>query len=385
MPDVPEYTVYVYSTTSGQILDELPTANQPQWSRQINDVGSGQISVVIGDAGVPNRPALRNYATSSRFSIAVCWGDFVCQAGPIYGYSVDDTKAVLTLRFSGLWWLFNRRLMVNPNWNPNAFPFGSNITSNTADQILSGTLPDIARQIIRNNTNMMYIAGSNLPIDIGSDVGGTSNVRNYPGYDIVSAGQRLQELTQVIDGPDVDFSPYRDVANGAIRHELRVGDPYLVQPGSPVVFDYGSSIQSIAVTDDGSNVATSAIVKGSGDQRGIQAAWSSSTALTDYGWPWTTYIDSSHNSTTTFTELQEYADADLAVYGHSVEQWDITVRANTDPRLGSYWPGTFGVYNVQGHPWIDHRPEGYAVRILGLTQGSQPGEVKHIVEGQGAW
>lgn len=379
MADVQGYTVLVVSTTDGKIVSELQPVDQPTWLRQINDPGTWQVKVQLGDLGNPSTERLRALVAPGRFCIAIVWGTWVAQAGPIVSYGIDDTSGTLTMTGPGLWGLFNRRLLTHPNWLPAPW---TPISDTSADTNLTGTLPDIALSLVRNAVHMLYRPGSGLPVDIPANAGGGSNTRFYPGYDLVSVGQRLQELTQVENGPDVEFAPYLK-GDGTLRWNLMVGNPYLIQPGSDVVFDYGSSLQSLSIDGDGSNLATSAFVKGSGNERTQLSAYATSTTLTDAGWPMIDYVDSSHSSATEQATLNGWAKADLALYGKATEQWHGIVRANSEPRLGTYWPGSFGKYNVIGHPWI--LDGQYQVRILGLANGRSAGEVTHVLEGRGGF
>ena len=52
------------------------------------------------------------------------------------------------------------------------------------------------------------------------------NTRTYYGYEFATAGQRLSEITQVQNGPDVLFVPYFSAPN-VIRHKMLIGNPTL--------------------------------------------------------------------------------------------------------------------------------------------------------------
>lgn len=378
------YTCVVYKTVTGRIVSDFPLADQPQWTRQLNTSGSIKAKVRSGDTGVPSIDSLYGICVPKMFSLAVLWGDYVCQAGPIQPYDVDDnTQAgILELGTGSLWTLLEGRLLHDPGYDPQTV----GLNNPAVDVNVTDSLPNIALTLVRNAANMTARSGSSLPLDIPANSGTGTNVRSYPGYDMVSVGQRLHELTQVEDGPDVDFEPYltSDSTGQYIRHRMRVGrvpDGYLVQPGIPPRWDYGSTLRSVKISGDGSDIASDTWVKGSGDKYSMLYGHAYSSTLTDAGWPLQDYIDTTHTSATNQDTLDGWAAADLALHGQATEQWSAYVDANRNPALGAYSLGTFGTYNIQTHPWI--RPGQYSVRILGLGNGRAAGEVAHILQGRG--
>jgi hypothetical protein len=379
------YSAVIYRTTTGQIVADIPVADQPTWTRQLNQAGSiSSLKVLPGSPGTPDITRLRNLIVPKVFSAAVLWGDYVCQAGPILPYDEDDTSNMLLEFGTGSFWsILSDRLLHHPDWDPAS----KKITDASADLTITDSLPNIALTLVRGSVAWTHRAGSALPVDIptNSTPAGTAAMTYY-GYDMVSVGQRLTELTQLDKGPDIDFRPYlySDATGRYVRHEMRVGrasDGYLVQPGTPPKFDYGSSLRAVKISGDGSSVATSAFVKGSGDQYTTLSGYATNTTLTELGWPAADFVDQNHIDATDQNQLTGWATADLALHGKATEQWTGYVDSNTEPRLGSYEPGTFGTYNITAHPWL---PEGaYSVRILGLSSGRGNGEVMHILEGRG--
>jgi len=382
--DTSGYTCLVYKTTTGQIVADFPLADQPQWTRQINTASQMQVKIRPGDTGVPPRDRLYGLVVPKVFSLAILWDDYVCQAGPILPYSIDDTSSTLLQIGAGDFWsLLGTRLLHNPGWDPTA----ARITDTSADTSITDNLPNIALTLVRNAVNWTHRPGSALPLDVpdnGDNTGTTIVTRTYPGYDMAYVGERLNELSQESAGPDIDFQPYLVTGSNYIRHRMRVGrasDGHLVQPGNTPVFDYGSSLRALTISGDGKDVSTSAFVKGSGDKNTLMYGYAASTNLIDLGWPASDYVDNNHISASAQDQLDGWAAGDLALYGKAVEQWTGYVTCDVEPRLGSFEPGTFATYSITSHPWL---PEGrYSVRIIGLSQGRGTGEVAHILQGKG--
>jgi len=360
-----EYTAVVYSTTSGRIIYDLELADDPEWTARVNDAGGGRITVPL--LGGTRTARVREWCIPWRYSIAVVRGDTVCQAGPIVPYAPATDKRLLTVAFKGFWELLNRRILHNKNWNPAAVK----ITDPSADISITDSLPNIGRAIVDHATTWLFRPGSFLPLDLPSVLpGGGTNVRTYPGYETAMAGQRLQELTQVENGPDVYFQPYLTTSGGfrAIRHRMLLGNPLLVQLGGALKFDYRSTLVSLSIAGDGSGQANTAFVKGSGNEAGTLFGYATDRTLVDQGWPALDMVDSGHTSASEQATLDGWARADVALYGTQPEQWQAVVRADADPAWGSYNPGHYANYSVKDHHWL---PNGtYSYRILGVSHSS---------------
>jgi hypothetical protein len=101
------------------------------------------------------------------------------------------------------------------------------------------SLGSIATKVVQAVTNA---TGYGLPIVFPSIIADTdpTHVRNYYGYNLKSAGSALTDLTGVLNGPDIDFTPvWADANRSAINYQMRVGTT--AQPklfgANEVVFD----------------------------------------------------------------------------------------------------------------------------------------------------
>ncbi|WP_410644488.1 hypothetical protein [Amycolatopsis sp. lyj-346] len=373
------YTALAYTTVTGRVLFEVDLAAEPEWSSRINDVGGWKITVPLH--GQARAAKVREWCVPWRFSIAIVRGqgvasDTVCQAGPIVPYAPDDDSPVHTVSGKGFWEILNRRVLHHRNWNPAT----ARITDASADLTINDSLPNIARNIVDHATTMTYRAGSALPVDLPTPTETGTSTRAYPGYDMAMAGQRLQELTQVSEGPDVLFQPYLTVIGGLryIRHRMLVGNPYLVQPGVPLLFDYRSNLVKLTIAGDGSDQANTAFVKGTGNEAGQLYGYATDPSLVTAGWPLLDMVDSGHTSASEQPTLDGWAAADVALYSSQPEQWQATVLADAEPRLGSYLPGHFADYSVKNHHWLKNGK--YSYRILGVSNGPERDKVLHQLQ-----
>lgn len=366
MTDEREYAALVYDTVTGRVFYNLDLADEPEWSSQINDAGSGKVTVPLD--GGPRTVRAREWAVPDKVSVAVLRGAEVAQAGPITPYQPDDENPLLTVAFKGIWDILDRRVLHNAAWNPAA---GQRLTDPSADINLTDSLPNIARELVNHATNMSFIAGSGLPIDLPPlDPADGDNVRNYHGYDLAPFGQRLRELTQVDNGPDVLFQPYLTTVDGQrfIRHRLLIGNPYLTQPGVDLRFFYNRTLTKLAVAGGTTAGASRVFVKGSGNEAGQLYGTATADDRIAEGWPLVDYVDGNHTDATVQSTLDSWAQADVDLYSRLPEQWQATVLADGGPQFGTYLPGHFATYSVRGHHWL---PDGeYRWRMVGMSKSS---------------
>lgn len=361
-----------FEVASGLVHGEIPMVGLPTWDQQINTQSTWSITTLIGGAGNLSRETLRTLVKPGRFGVACCYGpgtatDYIAQAGPIWSHRlVSERPASLQISGSGMWGMLNARVQIPSTWTP-----GLGLADGDSVSIYAGSKQSIATQIIQNAVDR-----GSLPIDLAPAIAGTETMTYY-GYDLASAGQRLQELSQGDGGPDVFFQPYFATAS-MIRWLALIGTPTIGNVGLPLLFDHGSNLMSALSTSDGSAMATDSYVKGNGTSTTIRWAYANDVSLITQGWPLLDKVDNNHSDEASQTVLDGYAMADQLLNGRTVETWDVTVRADGRHPLGSYGPGVTVGYNFTTHPWI--LPGRYDQRLLGLSSGSNAGEVKHLVQ-----
>src|SRR5881396_1249618 len=129
--------MYIANTITGQIVADLPGAPQiPGWRREINGTGSLSPQIVMSsDIGDEVRDKLNE---PFRWTVVYAYGNTICQAGLLTGYSTDDTQQppVATLNTMTLWDFLAKKRRV-------AYP-GQPITDPAADIVFAADSPDPA-------------------------------------------------------------------------------------------------------------------------------------------------------------------------------------------------------------------------------------------------
>lgn len=371
------FSATIFEVKTGKIVvRDIPVIGNPNFERQINQEGSWNISILVGDISVPATSTLRSIFAPWRFGCAIAWDDqYILQAGPITTSQFLDTTNQIQVSGGGIWTLLNRREIVHPSRTLTPTTGSALLDMTTGDSSYGPlSLHTIAKKLVQDSCSRTNFG---LPVDFPADIAGTHE-RTYPIYDLASVGQRLKELTQVDQGPDIDFSPYFDLSNpGYIRFEMRIGNPSLTTGAVPLVWDYGTGLRSVSIDSDGSAMVSGSFARGNGVERASLVAYDEDLTLVSNGWP-PTEIVASYSSVTEGDTLQGHATGALDLYRTPVELWSAIVRADLMPFLGTYAPGTLAHFNMQGHRWI---PDGsYQQRLLGFQQGATTTEVNLILQ-----
>jgi len=375
-PAIP-WRAFVCETVTGEIKGEIPFIGKPQWDYGINSQGSLTLTVPIGrGGGALTKEDIRALLDPWRFSWGIAWGGYIVQCGPMVGYQYSDSASgAPSVRIScvGIWGLFTtKRILANPGWNATT----GKITDPEADINLSGlSLHTIAKRLIQFD---MQRNGS-LPIDLPADIPGSST-RNYPGYDLAYVGERLAQLTQVIDGPEVEFRPrFTDMTHTKVEWEMRVGNPRLGNLGRPHAWDYGNALREVNEDGNASKVAFRWWARGNGMERGLLVGKAQDlTPVSAANFPVLESVDGQHTSVTEEATLQSWAEADVATYQKTVVTRSATVsvdgtdgqgRITGSPRFDLVQVGDTATFNIRDHTFI---PDGvYGQRIIRVSSGSE--------------
>jgi hypothetical protein len=380
------FSVFLADTVTGKITAYLPVATV-SWGMRLNSAGSVTVKV---------RPAAREYAhidfrTASavlRQSLGVAYGGRILEAGPISAQEYDARSGTLTITAEGLWSIFDRRKVLSRDAP------GAAATSRDRWIIAPGrdvlayrnvSLAAIARDLVARSieqspfTRPDGLPAGHLNIDLGQQVPGTRE-RTYYGFDLASIGDRLRDLTEVDDGPDMRFRPRFSAADPTVvEWAFETGtetDPLLTQRGPDWTWDLAvdrSGAVELNVSRDGSRLASRVWAPGAGQEADQLIEWQTDTRLISGRYPWTE-ADTAKKDVEDIAVLQASADRAMDESLAPWDEWSLTVRADTTPVLGEYLPGDWAAIAVpDGHPLV---PRGtYRVRILAVD-----GDGSHAVK-----
>jgi len=393
------YRLAVANTVTGQIVGDLPFTAVPTWARTLN--GSGTLSGV----SVPLNPTQLDSDMAQRlrepwrWTILWAYGGTILQAGILSSVTVDDTQkpSVASLATTTVWEVLTRkRLVVTP---------GQDVGTDAANVVFGPTSPDTANQGLSLHSiarRLVELATARptyqLPIVLPDTIAGT-NVRTYLGSDLATTGTRLAELTQVDQGPEIEFSPeFGDSTQGYFRWRMRIGNNRLGQLGFPHAWDYQRALLSLSTGIDGTDMTFNVTSKGQ-DTRTVSSATppvasgalisaaASDTFYTAQGWPALQTADTGHTSTIDTATVGGYANAAVTTHrvpmktatAHiSINGLDNQGRQTGAPSIDLIAVGDTAFVGLVGHPFL---PDGqYGMRILTLESGSDAFTAKMVVQ-----
>lgn len=375
--------VYAFETRTGRVAATVPFVGQPRFTNGLNQAGGWSVTVPLDNPEV-DKNWLSGVTDPQRFSWAIAQGSYIWQAGPVIA---EDYQGGTTTQITGggIWkFLTDSRVLVNPNRATLAgvakadadvsFGNGSNSTIGgaipPANQFLS--LHTIAKRIVQT---VCAAPGGDLPITYPADIAGVAE-RTYPGYELASPGQRLTELSQVINGPEIEFRPefVDEVTRQQIQWRMRIGNPRLGNLGYPHAYDLGSALIDLTYATDGTGRATRAFERGNGMNRDLPVGFYDVPLSTDPAALLLEQVGGAHTDSSDINTLNGWAQSDVQTGLITKAMASATVRvpgddgrgqATRSPSMMEVAAGDTCAMRIRNHQRI---PDGviYA-RILGAN------------------
>lgn len=364
------FQLFLCDTVTGRRVRDVPAADV-SWAMKINEPGTVAAGLPVA-AKETQRLDLRNAAAAVRQSLGVAYNGNILECGPIWGRKYDPDQEKLDLTAAGLWSVFNKRKAI-----PASYLADGQVPARAIWTITRGDLGSIARELVRNSIQDNPWAGLTpatagaLNIILPASVAGTASTRTYNGWDMAWIGPRLKELTEVENGPDIRFRPRFAPADPTrVEWVMEYGNPLLQNSGADVRWDVSlekSGAVHLSWDEDATDVAARAWMLGAGQEKAKKIKWATDTSMTAQGQPWTETDDSLDSATDAV--LQSHANQLLNRSRWPWQTWNLTVRADLPPLLGTYQPGDWAELIIPaGHPQV---PEGTVrVRIMAISGGA---------------
>lgn len=388
--------VYVFETRTGRVISTVPFQGNPRWNNGVNVSPVWSIDVKLrgkADDGGLAPLDLEGITNPWRYSWAIAQGAKVWEAGPCIGESHGGDSAT-TITGGGLWKLLtDKRLLINP-----ARANVRDVTSTDADLNFgpSGWVPVSGGPVLAGNRDLslhtiakrivQIIAtsapGGELPIAYPDDIAGDAQ-REYPGYDMASPGSRLTQLTQVENGPEVQFLPefVDPITRQSIRWRMVIGNPHIGNLEWSHAFDQGKALVQVSNYDtDGGQVSTRDWELGNGMNRDLITGYAN--AALNPADPGAILLESSgrdHTSATERATLDSWAANTVATSGVPIPSMTVVVRTAGDdgngnktrsPHQAEVFCGDNATFELRDD--IRHPDGTYYGRIAGRASGSTP-------------
>jgi hypothetical protein len=354
---------WVYgSLLTGQILGTLQVT-EGTWSVRLNQPDEITCKVPTND---PDMQALNLKSTlqAGKTFIAVLNGSTVLSAGIIWSSTYEMANRKLSISASGLMSYFYHRLVL-----PASAQAGNSVSGydTSYSNISYGSM---AVALVNQTTSW---TNGFLPLDLpSSGITDSGKSLSIKGTDLAVVGDELTKLINQNNGPDIRFKPYFSATSAGtfIRWSMTVGtptDPY-VYADTAQTWTLGlpeSTIKSLNILSDGGNLASYGYATGGSQSGNIYSYKSNNLTTLSAGYPVLEIIDSAHQSATSQTQVQGFADNLVAQGVSPYETWSFEVQSDRVPTVGSYYVGDFIRVNVVKDEFI---PTGiYVQRIVSYS------------------
>lgn len=363
----PRYRWYTGDLVTGGPLEEVDLV-EASWTCPLTGAGtvggkfplnSGEWPNAFEDAMPGKRLLLVTYDDGDDTEVAV-------EGGPIWRLSWALSTGELQLGGFGLWTYFDHRKLLAAVL--------SRLIEETPALVYSGSLAQIAHDIV---AEIVASFPQTVPVTLPDRalLGTGQHVRTYPSHELGDAGERLKQLVEVVDGPEVQFAPRLLLKDGAkyVEWDARIATEatasMLVQDGPHHVLDarpVGSGVKDIKVEIDGTILAGRGFAAGRGAGEGRPVELVSSNFLTESGWP---VLDAEAPSTDSVSErstLVAHAAGRQQLGNRPLRTVTVEWERDTAPGLASIRPGDWTDLTIDGvHPGVDGVTEQRIVQMAG--------------------
>lgn len=344
---LPRVRLLVADTITGKLHFELPYSALT-WNSPLNDIGSAAATLpveasldALSSQGANDpRAALRAVLLGPyRWSLVIAFGDVALWGGP-YLPSEDVSDGVIAIGAKGMERMLERRILVNADPAieaklsdatrdivvPQSTPAGAvySVVERAVDTY-SGLAPSRALPIVCTATPQL----------LGDET------FTYLAYDVATAWKAITDLAGRDDGPDVRLEPVLvDGDDGTYCNwDLQIGEPYLPASGNsgpdgplPWTFDDTSAV--LKRTVDAVGLSSSWWGTGDGQDREKKITRSSTSSLTDLGFPALETVDAGSSSQTEMEKLEAATRASLAAHQTPTDSWSLDVPIDGPVPLG---------------------------------------------------
>jgi hypothetical protein len=325
--DVP--TVHCYDAM-GNHLARIPYATL-SYKDSISDTGSMSISV-------PDTTELRRLDLSTILReygsiwLAKC-GDRVLHAGWLTSCKADEDGA-LALVVGGGWTLWTKRLVMTKtrsgSWDDGTVVIDEQHPPGDWILHLRGSYSDLCRELLRLSMEQGWVPYT-LP-----DWRGGDNVRDYNLWELATVSDRLGDIADLADGPEIRFDP-QITGPTTMRWTLNVGSPEIVDHRWKLNVNVpGEHVGLGGVCTDGQDMTGESFGVGGRNEDNLLIARYRDGWLESQGWPLMQSANTSHTSVSILQTLQSYVRSDVAAGARPQLTVGLTCGLDRDVHVGDW-------------------------------------------------
>lgn len=354
-----------FDVATGRKLRYLPVKSGGRWERVLGDHGTLSCTVPLTQDTVNLN--LREATRTGRTGLACVEDRRVLHAGIIWerpGY--DRDARTVQLSAEGIGSYFARRVVM-PSPIAEVDVHGEIDTEDPmwSLEFTGQSWSNIVRGLV---AEALAWPGASLPVNLPELVAGTHD-KTYKGYDLEWVSQRIKEITERLDGPEVRWDPKFTADGQGLEFDLRVGTdeaPEIAAP-RPLLIRLGaakSTGRGLTVKEDGSGLA--GLGWGLGGRQDDQTVlvkvedpW-----LVEHGFSLMEHVDADRQTVSDPDTLASWVTEALRRRRLGSEEWTLQVRRNR-PLAGTYREGDHAEVKVTSDPYL---PDGnYLMKIVSVS------------------
>jgi hypothetical protein len=364
--------LFVGDLKTGRNIIPLP-ARDGDWEIRRNREGSLSCDITLSSKA-HRKLDLRQNAAPGRTYLGIGEGSNILAAGPVWDHEYDDDTRRLRISAEGMWSMLNRRFIM-----PAAVETMSLLLTSGDDEgkpnpavatlFTADTWPQIVKGILQQGFSR---AGGALPIVFGADGTGAHD-KSYDAASFKTQGEALMDLTELVDGPEIEFRPRYTTDGKGLEWVAMVGDdaqPEIASIGAPHRFDFSvplRTVRKLAVKMSARDMVSEAWATGGRQAAVALISRAASSALTDRGYPRMESVSAAHSTVDLQTTLDAYAKDDLALQSSPAEWWTFETNIDAVPRIGSFALGDYCDLIIRNNAYL---PTGKHRRRIAAMSGS---------------
>lgn len=324
-------TLHSFDGLNGRHVTRLPFT-ACSWQDTINEDGTMS-------ATLPNDPvlaridlavALRDYGSI----IALTDGQRILHAGWLTHHKPDEQDTGWQLDIAGGWKILSKRPVLRKaildKWQDGEVLIDEDNPPGDWVLKLAGTYRDIARGLVSNALDL-----GTLPYRLPDIQGGKAHELAYNGWELAMTDERLGDLTDRQDGPEIRFDP--KLEGDHLYFALTVGDREIIDHK----WQWNAQVPASGVTlsgydADGEDAATCVIGVGGKTEDKTLMAMSRGNQLTKLGWPALYETDTTHSTVSDLKTLKSYVDAMLDMGDQPQHTIGVKCRRTHDVHIGDW-------------------------------------------------
>lgn len=328
------WTAYLYKVTNGAIGPEVKFKSL-SWSISLNETES--LSIDLSKADIP-AVDLNQWLSPWWAGVLLKWDNVPIFAGPVIAIP-SETFNTLRVECKGIRAILAKRFIITEqtNWD---------LLAKSKVKYAALTYGTIMQRVVKLAMNK---PGGGLPISFPlperTATNDTDHQRTYDGYNLsnITCDDVLKKLSEVSNGPDIVFKP-RLLDDNNITFDMFHGndddDPAISQTVTPV-FDTTAvfnEVTDLSMILTGTYQTNRVFATGAGTNEAMLIKMAQDTASLTAGYPLLETTES-YGEIKTPAVIQNHANANLLANKQRLLEIQLTIRADGEHPLGSFWPG----------------------------------------------